>query len=276
MNRFMMKNLETSLPMCLALCLWSACDERTPDLYGAPDGIYFDNRASGNVLVDTTTLTFVYEPDETTSLDVPVVIQTIGRQADVDRPVNLKVWSDNAVEGVDYELPTPAVVPARASMLSYVVRLKRTEAIKTELKSIHLELSANEYFTTFLKEDSTGSVERPFTEMLRFRIDFSDFYSTPPAGWRPEYVGEFSERKLRLMWKLFDNVVDRADYNVKGAIPFNKWVYMQREINTYMTMQLYILLGYETGTVDVDALVDPTAEGNDRQLLDFTPVTSDN
>ena len=58
--------------MCLALCLWSACDERTPDLYSAPDGIYFNNRTSGSVLVDTTTLTFVYEPDETMYLDVPV------------------------------------------------------------------------------------------------------------------------------------------------------------------------------------------------------------
>ena len=57
-------------------------------------------------------------------------------------------------------------------------RLKRTEAIKTELKSIYLELSANEYFTTFLERDSTGSEERPYTEMLKFRIDFSDFYST--------------------------------------------------------------------------------------------------
>ena len=112
--------------MCLALCLWSACDERTPDLYSAPDGIYFNNRTSGSVLVDTTTLTFVYDPDETMYLDVPVVIQTIGRQADIDRPVNLKVWSDNAEEGVDYELLTPAVVPAHASMFSYVVRLKRT------------------------------------------------------------------------------------------------------------------------------------------------------
>ena len=54
--------------MCLALCLWSACDERTPDLYSAPDGIYFNNRTSGSVLVDTTTLTFVYGPDETMSV----------------------------------------------------------------------------------------------------------------------------------------------------------------------------------------------------------------
>ena len=73
----MMKKLKIWFPMCLALCLWSACDERTPDLYSAPDGIYFNNRTSGSVLVDTTTLTFVYEPDETMYLDVPVVIQTL-------------------------------------------------------------------------------------------------------------------------------------------------------------------------------------------------------
>ena len=74
--------------MCLALCLWSACDERTPDLYSAPDGIYFNNRTSGSVLVDTTTLTFVYEPDETMYLDVPVVMQTIGRLTSIVRSIS--------------------------------------------------------------------------------------------------------------------------------------------------------------------------------------------
>lgn len=273
----MMKNVvNVFIPLCLALCLLGACDERTPDVYGAPDGIYFNNRASGNVLVDTVSVTFVYEADETNCLDVPVVVQTIGRQSATERPVNLHVWSDNAVEGLDYELLTPAVVPAHTSSFSYVVRLKRTEAIRTELKSVCLELSSNEYFATFLVGDSTGNESRPYTEMLKFRIDFSDFYSTQPAGWRTEYVGVFSERKLRLMWKLFDGVVDRADYNVAGLIPFNKWVYMQREIELYMHEQEAILKGYASGTVDTDALQDPDAEGEDRILLDFTPVVSDN
>lgn len=276
MNSRVMKKSRILFPACLALCLWSACDERAPGLYDAPDGIYFDNRASGNVPVDTVALTFVYEPDETEYLDVPVLVRTVGRQSDTDRPVSLKVWSDNAEEGTDYELPTPAVVPARASALSYVVRLRRTEAIRTELKSVHLELSSNEYFATFPENDpGDGAGMRPSDWRLKFRIDFSDFYSTPPAGWLPEYVGEFSERKLRLMWKLFDGVVDRRDYNVKWAIPFNKWVYMQREISLYMYEQEAILRGYAPGTVDVDALVDPSAEGDDRRLLDFTPVTSD-
>lgn len=260
----------------LALALLPACDERVPDLYSAPDGIYFNNRGAGDVLMDTTSVTFVYEPDSVETIDVPVVIQSIGRQSDTDRPVALRVWSDNAVEGVDYELPTPAVLPAHTSSFDFIVRLKKTEAIGTRQKNVYLELSANEYFETFLTQEETGNTEYPYADMLRFRIDFSNFYSTPPAGWLPEYVGVFSERKLRLLWKLFDDVVDREDYNVAGAIPFNRWIYMQREVDNYLFTQENILLGFEEGEVDPDALVDPTATGADRQLLDFTPVTTQN
>ncbi len=256
----------------LALCgLW-ACDERVPDLYSAPDGIYFNNRTANDVLLDSATVTFVYEPDETESLDVPVVVQSIGRQADIDRPVALRVWSDNAVEGVDYELPVPAVMPAGVSSFSFVVRLLKTDALLTEQKTVHLELSANEYFATFLTQEATGDSGQPYTEMLKYRIDFSNYYSTPPAGWRPEYVGEFSERKLRLLWKLFDDVVPREDYNVAGAIPFNRWVYMQREVGNYLFTQTNILMGFEQGEVDPDVLVDPDAPEDEWQLLDFTPV----
>ncbi len=259
----------------IVLSLLCGCDERTPDLYSAPDGIYFNNRTAGNVLTDTTSVTFVYEADDVEYMDVPVAVQTIGRQTGADRPVNLRVWSDNAVEGEDYELLTPAVVPAFTSSFSYVVRLKRTVAIRTRMKSVYLKLSPNEYFTTFLAVDSTSGKSGRYTEMLEYRIDFSDFYSAPPLGWRPEYVGEFSERKLRLMWKLFDKVVDRADYNVAGAIPFNRWVYMKNEIEKYMYEQEARLKGWSAGEVDEDALVDPEATGDSRQLLDFTPIVSD-
>lgn len=258
----------------LAAGLLAACEERTPDLYSAPDGIYFNTRTRTNSLIDTASVTFVYYADEVKNYDVSVVVQSIGRQADYDRPVDIRVWSDNAVEGVDYELVTPAVLPAHTSSFNYVVRLKRTEVLKTELKSIYLELYSNDSFETFLEQYATGETDRPYAEMLKFRIDFSDYYSTQPLGWRPEYVGAFSERKLRLMWKLFDDVVDREAYNVAGGIPFNRWVYMQRQVNDYLAAQENILRGYVSGTVDVDALEDPDAVGDARVLLDFTPVVA--
>lgn len=268
----MMNKIRTVLTIAVAACALWGCDEREPELYSAPDGIYFNNRTASDRLLDTATVTFVYEPDETAYLDVPVIVQTVGRQSEKDRPVNLRVWSDNAVEGVDYELPVPAVMPAGASSFSFVVRLLKTEALRTETKSVYLELSANEYFSTFLEREPTGDESHPYAGMLEYRIDFSNYYSTPPAGWLPEYVGEFSERKLRLLWKLFDDIIPRENYNVAGAIPFNQWIYMQREVDNYLFTQANILLGYEQGEVDPDALVDPSATGDDRQLLDFTPV----
>lgn len=273
----MKKYLKHLMTACFALCVFEACDERTPDLYSAPDGIYFNNRTATNVLLDTTAVTFVYEADDVDTIDIPVKVQSIGRQTEFDRPVNIRVYSENAVEGVDYELATPAALPAHASSFDYVVRLIRTDAIRSEIKSVYLELSANDYFTTFLEQYATGEELRPYAEMLKYRIDFSDFYSTAPAGWRAEYVGEFSERKLRLLWKLFDDVVDRSAYNVAGGIPFNRWVYMQREVENYLYTQQAILSGDETRyELDLDALVDPEAEGDERRLLDFTPVVTGN
>lgn len=163
------------------------------------------------------------------------------------------------------------MVPACTSSFLYVVRLRKTPVLLTETKSVYLELCPNDYFQTFLMQEPSGNSQRSYTSLLTYRIDFSNYYSTAPIGWRSEYVGIFSERKLRLMWKLFDNVIPRADYNIRGAIPFNKWVYMQQELDKYLTTQDNILRGFETGTVDVDALVDPEAQGNERQLLDFTP-----
>lgn len=66
------------------------------------------------------------------------------------------------------------------------------------------------------------------------------------------------------------------DYNVAGKIPFNRWIYLQREVENYMDLQAAILSGYETRyELDLDALVDPEAEGDERRLLDFSPVVSD-
>ncbi|MCM1107610.1 MAG: DUF4843 domain-containing protein [Clostridium sp.] len=264
-----------TLLACLALTALAACDERVPDLYSAPDGIYFNNRTAANIPVDTAAVSFVYQPD-VQMMDIAVTVQSLGRQSDTDRPVDLRVHSDNAIEHVDYELITPAVMPAHTSAFDYVVRILRTEALRTELKTLWLELQPNDHFATLIDHNTTGNGQAADASVLTFRIDFSDYYSTPPVGWRAEYVGVFSERKLRLLWKLFKDIVDPSDYNTAGAIPFNRWIYIQREVGKYMLEQENILRGYQSGTVDPDALEDPNAEGDARRLLDFTPVAPEN
>ena len=242
--------------------IFVACQESMPDGYSAPDAIYFNNRTTGQVPVDTTALTFVYQPDDVEYIDVPVVIQTVGRQASVDRAFALRVYSDNATEGTDYELITSAVIPANTSQLVYYVRVKRTKALATEIKQIYLELNKNEYFDTFLEKAATGNSASPYADMLHYRIDYSDFFTVAPEGWRPEYVGAFSERKLKLLWKLFPHI-PREDYYVRGAIPFNQWTYIAKTIQEYMYEQMY---NPDPSIKDEDAF-----DENGR-LLDFTPI----
>ena len=250
-----------------------ACEERTPDLYSAPDALYFNNRTVGNAPVDTMSTTFVYQPDTVMHIDIPVVVQSAGRQAAFDRPVDIRVYSENALEGEDYELITPAVMPANTSQFIYYVRVKRTASLASEIKYVYLELRENEYFETFLEKTATGNSAYPYVDLQHYRIAYSDFFTVAPEGWRSEYVGAFSERKLRLLWKLYPHI-PREDYYVRGAIPFNQWTYMAKNIGEYMYEQAAILAGYATGVLDLDVLVDPDAPEDQRQLLDFTPVRS--
>ena len=253
----------TTYPLLLLtflVCI--GCQKDKPEMYSAPDAIYFNNRTTAQVLQDTTALTFVYQADDVSYMDVPVVIQTVGRQTDTDRPIALTIYSENATEGIDYELITPAVMPAHTSQLIYYVRVMRTPALADEIKQIHLQLSANEYFETFLEKMQTGNSAYPYADMLHYRIDFSDFFTVAPEGWRPEYVGDFSERKLKLLWKLFP-YIPREDYYVKGAIPFNQWTYMAKTVQEYMYEQMY---NPDPSIKDEDAF------DENGYPLDFTPT----
>lgn len=258
-----MKKINTGIILLSGLFLMCiSCDERVPDLYDAPDGIYFNNRASDNTLLDTMVMTFVYEPDSVEYADIPVMVQSIGRQTDTDRVVDINVHSPNAVEGVDYELITAPVLPANTSSFIYYVRVKKTTELETEKKTIYLELRSNEFFQTFLQQEESGDSQNPYTDMLHYRIEYSNFFIIAPEGWREEYVGLFSERKLRLLWSRYP-FIPRENYNVKGLIPFNQWTYIQKDINEYMEEQFWL---YLEGKADEEALDE---NGN---LLDFTPV----
>ena len=70
-------------------------------------------------VTDSTDLTFVYEAED--ELEVPVKVQLMGRTAEYDRPLEIRISSENAQEGTDYVLPAQAVLPAGASSVDYVV-----------------------------------------------------------------------------------------------------------------------------------------------------------
>ena len=99
----MMKMKNRYIVVFLSLLIGlSACDEREPGTFQNISGVYFNNRSSASALQDSIDVTFVYESGD--DMEIPVKIQLLGRPVDESRPVDIRVSSENAVEGTDYVL----------------------------------------------------------------------------------------------------------------------------------------------------------------------------
>ena len=181
-------------------------------------------------VTDSLDLTFVYEAGD--EMEVPVKVQLLGRSADQDRPLAVTVSSDNAREGVDYVLPQQAVMPAGASSVDYVVVLKRTDALKSERKMIHLTLHANEHFDLPVSkmEQIADTVS-----IVDVRIYFSDMFTKAPAAWDENLLGKFTQQKFELICKVLQ--INPADFNDPSLITLAKMLYISAEMTAYVAEQ---------------------------------------
>lgn len=237
---------------------FTSCDEKTPDLYDAVDGVYFNNRQRNNILLDSTSYTFVYSEYDTIS--IPVVIQSVGPQHPENRPINIKVTSENAEEGVDYVLPEKCELPANSSKFNYVVLLKRTSALQETVKTIYFEIQENEYFTLPIKEEITDATNNISTSTLHYRIEFSDMFTSPPAAWNDEGIcGKFSPEKLNLICKVLE--IPKEDFNDPKKVTWSRFAFIRQTMSAYVEEQyMYYQYGME---YDADIF---DKEGN---LLEF-------
>ncbi|MBQ8839590.1 MAG: DUF4843 domain-containing protein [Bacteroidales bacterium] len=227
----MNRRISTYICVLSAFLSLVGCQERTPMLFGELTGVYFNNRATAMTLSDSLDITFVYEKED--EVDVPVKIQLVGRASDEPRPISVTVSSDNALSGTDYLLPESPVLPAGASETDYVVRLRRTDALKTQVKYISLRIHANEYFDLPVKEMVQAG---DTVSTLDFTICFSDMFTKPPVAWDENLVGEFSQQKFELVCKVLE--LDPADFNDATVITLAKLLYIRAEITAYIAEQM--------------------------------------
>lgn len=219
-----------ALSIVAVASLASACVERHPDNFGDIDAVYFNNRGAGDVLLDSTDVTFVYEPLGETKMEIPVTVQLLGRAVGYDRRVDISVTSDNAVEGTDYLLPEEAVLPAGAYSFDYTVTLLRTGELETAGKELKLELHANEFFSLALdRMEQTADTVSTVT----YRILFSDMFTTAPAAWEDEILGEFSQAKFELVCRVLG--IDPDDFNDAAVMTLPRQMYILEEITGYIS-----------------------------------------
>lgn len=178
-------------------------------------------------VVDSVDVTFVYEKED--EIVLPVKVQLIGRVADYDRELTITATSENAEEGVDYELPESSCIKAGASSAEYEVVLKRTEELKTERKMLALEIHQNSFFTLPVTEIVQIS---DTVSTLNLRIYFSDMFTSAPKAWESDFVGSFSQQKFELICKVLD--IDPDDFNDNTKITLAKLLYISTEMTRYV------------------------------------------
>ena len=202
-------------------------------------------------VTDSTDLTFVYEAED--ELEVPVKVQLMGRTAEYDRPLEIRISSENAQEGTDYILPAQAVLPAGASSVDYVVTLKRTPALKKEKKMLRLQIHPNEDFdlpvTHHVQVGDTVSA-------LDYRIYFSDMFTSAPVAWDANLLGEFTQQKFELICKVLE--IDPGDFNDPSLMTLAKQLYISSEMTAYVRGE--IARKEAGGAYDPDAFDHQTGE----------------
>ncbi|MBQ8421574.1 MAG: DUF4843 domain-containing protein [Bacteroidales bacterium] len=211
----------------LMTALVTACQERNPAPFIDMSGVYFNNTSGTMTVTDSLDLTFVYESGDV--LEVPVRVQLVGRPSDEERPIDITVDSENAVEGEDYVLPSSAVIPPGAAFADYVVTLRRTAALKQQKKMIRLTIHPNAHFdipvTHMVQLSDTVST-------VDFRIYFSDMFTKAPAAWEENLVGEFTQQKFELICRVLD--IEPDDFNDPNVITLAKLLYISAEMTAYV------------------------------------------
>ena len=78
---------------------------------------------------------------------------------------------------------------------------------------------------------------------VTFKINFSDQFTAPPAGWRSLFVGPFSQQKFELICDVME--IPRADFNEVGKITNAKWLYIESRMINYVRDQEKLKAGGE-------------------------------
>ena len=247
---------ETLLIGAMAIVGLGSCSEQNPDVFEDINGVYFNNRTNTNVLQDATNVTFVYQKGD--EMQVPVKIQLVGRPSEQAREIALTVTSDDAQEGVDYTLPEKAEMPAGATVFEYVITLKRTAVLKTQLKHIKLSLQPNANFVLPVTEEVMANGDKVTT--LAYTIAFSDQFTTAPKAWDKGLLGEFTQKKFELACRVLD--LDPADFNDDTKMTLAMQSYVSTQMQLYVRQQQTLRLNGEA--YDADAF---DAQGNPLQFF---------
>lgn len=199
---------------------------------------------------------YVQIVENTTTAQIKVMITDIAVPYDREFKYQIDPAATTGRAGIDYEVPKGiGIIPAGKAEGYATVVLNRTPEMMTEVVTVALQLLANEnfdlVFTRLIQPSGyTGSsleIE-PELDASKHQLRITDVL-VKPSEWRgglnssgAEFnsFGEFSVRKIRLMFELYD--LTYADFMSKDVMTTGFQEVLGRRFGLYLTDQ------YRNGT----------------------------
>lgn len=194
---------------------------------------------------------FVQYVEETRTAEILVRITDVAVPYDREFRYEIDQSATNAIAGVDYETPEGiGIIPAGKVEGYATVVLHRTAKMQTEEVTVALQLVANENFDLVFRKfiqpkeynGTTEEIEEEF-DASNHRIMISDVL-VKPSEWRGSLnssgaefnsFGEFSVKKIRLMFELFD--LTYADFMDSSIMTMGYQEVLGRRLGLYLRDQ---------------------------------------
>lgn len=210
-------------------CLFSCSKQEIPVFTSDDHGVYFQYMSSylyGSTIEyysDSLTYSFTSASADATSRVLSVLVRTMGKVTDYDRPIKVVIDEENttAIEGVHYEENLDTLyIPAGESSVYARIKFLRAEDLLEKTVRLGLKLEANEYFGLYIDEYKNTNSYTTTGEMLdgtRFAFVVSETYTEPSYwGWfGDDYFGAWTAKKYVTLNSVMEWTV--SDWNRAGG-----------------------------------------------------------
>lgn len=220
----------------ILLFILSACSEDKLKLFDGPASLYFDQQSALGARLDTVAFSFGLTSVNDTVFRIRV--KGTGEVVDYDRSFRVEVErSENAREGVNYELPDEFVFRANRSYDYLPVTLFRGGEDDDTTRFISFRLLPNDHFEVGkLPYILHGTNQKDTLDATRITLRFTS-YMDKPLSWNESWLGYFSITKFILINDLCGiSAQDWIDWGYAPPIGnMHAWIGM---LENYLLMKL--------------------------------------
>lgn len=183
-----MKNINIYILLLLIVAGLTSCEKERIPVYDSSDFINLEVENEDEFIHS-----FSLHPGQTET-EIPMVVELIGNVSNIDRIINYSIVDEETTASTEnFDLPENFVFKANKFVDTVYLKIKNTEILKTEEKTLAIKLEDSKDFSVKIPTNSI------------FRIKMHDKLARP--NWwnstvESEYLGDYSDEKFILFMQV--------------------------------------------------------------------------